>query len=59
LCGVDCVVFVGIVVDVGEALAAVEVGAAGRECEILDVGMQYGAVSVSEDRRECWLVVRM
>lgn len=27
--------------------------------EILDVGMQYGAVSVSEDRRECWLVVRM
>jgi hypothetical protein len=32
LCGVDCVVFGGIVVDVGEALAAVEVGAAGREC---------------------------
>jgi hypothetical protein len=32
LCSVDCVVFGGIVVDVGEALAAVEVGAAGREC---------------------------
>ena len=32
MCGVDCVVFGSIVVDVGEALAAVEVGAAGREC---------------------------
>ena len=32
LCGGDCIVFGGVVVDVGEALAAVEVGAAGREC---------------------------
>ena len=32
LCGVDRIVFGGVVVDVGEALAAVEVGAAGREC---------------------------
>lgn len=32
MCGVDCVVFGSIVVDVGEALAAVEVGTAGREC---------------------------
>lgn len=32
LCGVDCIVFGGIGVDIGEALAAVEVGAAGREC---------------------------
>jgi hypothetical protein len=31
LCGVDSIVLLGIVVDVCEALAVVEVGAAGRE----------------------------